>query len=74
MKIARKWPSHSGWRPLFLLNEGKNAVLIPKVGIFDGTSETLKKDMYVLVVDNKINRISSTPITAEPGSEIPLSC
>ena len=51
-------------------NEGKNAVLIPNVGIFDGTSETLKKDMHVLVVDNKINKISPTPIKAEPGTTV----
>ena len=44
--------------------------MIPNVGIFDGNSETLKKDMHVLVVDNKIKKISPTPIKVEPGTTV----
>ena len=50
--------------------EGQKAVLFPNVSIFDGTSETLKKEMHVLVVDNKITKISKEPIKAEPGTTV----
>ena len=50
--------------------EGQKAVLFPNVSIFDGTSETLKKEMHVLVVDNKITKISKEPIKVEPGTTV----
>ena len=48
--------------------EGKETVLIPNVSVFDGSSDTLSKNMHVLVVDNKIAKISDKPIQAAEGT------
>ena len=44
--------------------ENPATVLIPNVSVFDGTSDKLKTKMNVLVVDNKIKKISKTAIKA----------
>jgi len=49
-----------------IAQEEESTVLFTNVNIFDGTSETLQNGMNVLVVDNLISQISSSPINA-PG-------
>ena len=50
--------------------KGQEAVMIPNVSVFDGTSDTLSRDMHVLVADNKIKKISKTPIKAPRGATV----
>jgi imidazolonepropionase-like amidohydrolase len=49
--------------------EEESQVLFTNVNVWDGTSETLQNGMNVLVVDNLISQISSSPINA-PGATV----
>ncbi len=50
--------------------EAENAILFTNVNIFDGSSESLQNGMNVLVEDNLISQISSSPISASGATVI----